>query len=121
MGVAAVVWGGVWLLVKLNPSTCTHTHALPQVVSEYTSQLGARLGQVLGTSLTRLDGRFSTVRMEESNLANLLCDVFRRACSADVCIMNSGTFRCVFVCVCVLCVCVWGGGGTHAQKSPRRG
>jgi hypothetical protein len=26
--------------------------------------------------------------------ATCLGDVFRRACSADVCILNSGTFRC---------------------------
>jgi UDP-sugar diphosphatase len=54
---------------------------------------------VLGSSLTPLDGRSTTVRTQESNLCNLLCDVFRRACSADVCIMNSGTFRCVRVLV----------------------
>lgn len=64
-----------------------------QVVSGYAGKLGSRMGQVLGTTLNPLDGRFTIVRTAESNLANLLCDVFRRACSADVCIINSGTFR----------------------------
>jgi hypothetical protein len=41
-----------------------------------------------------MGGSFATVRTQESNLCNLLGDVFRRACSADVCIFNSGTFRC---------------------------
>jgi 5'-nucleotidase len=63
------------------------------VVAEYTEQLGDQMQQVLTHTLTPLDGRFTTVRTRESNLANLFCDVFRRACSADVCIINSGTFR----------------------------
>jgi hypothetical protein len=48
--------------------------------------------------------------------------VFRRACSADVCIMNSGTFRCVRVwCVCmgggVRGVCVRGCGQRNVVRS----
>jgi hypothetical protein len=34
------------------------------------------------------------VRRAESNLGNFFCDVLRRACSADVAILNGGTFRC---------------------------
>jgi hypothetical protein len=33
------------------------------------------------------------VRRQESNLANFLCDILRRACSADVVLLNGGTFR----------------------------
>jgi 2',3'-cyclic-nucleotide 2'-phosphodiesterase (5'-nucleotidase family) len=64
-----------------------------QVVEEFASAMSSGLDQVLGHTLTDLDGRFATVRTRESNLCNLLSDVFRRACSADVCILNSGTFR----------------------------
>jgi 5'-nucleotidase len=64
--------------------------------------MGAGLDEELGHTLTDLDGRFATVRTRESNLCNLLGDVFRRACSADVCILNSGTFRCGdAVCLCI--------------------
>jgi len=67
-----------------------------QVVSEYAAIMGDRMGEVIGETYTDLDGRFTTVRHQESNLCNLLCDVYRRACSADVAILNSGTFR--FIC-----------------------
>lgn len=69
-----------------------------QVVSEFASALGSRMDEEVGETRTDLDGRFQTVRTSESNLCNLYCDVFRRACSADVCILNSGTFRCVCSC-----------------------
>lgn len=72
------------------------------------------MGVVLGATLTPLDGRFTTVRTAESNLCDLLCDVLRRACSADVCIMNSGTFRWD-------CVCAGGGGGRGAVGGGLRG
>jgi hypothetical protein len=64
-----------------------------QVVSEYAAIMGSRMDEVIGETYTDLDGRFTTVRHRESNLCNLLCDVFRRACSADVALLNSGTFR----------------------------
>ncbi|WIA18701.1 hypothetical protein OEZ85_003402 [Tetradesmus obliquus] len=66
---------------------------IKQVVEDFASSTTAGLDGELGHTLTDLDGRFATVRMAESNLCNLLGDVFRRACSADVCILNSGTFR----------------------------
>lgn len=66
-----------------------------QIVAEYTELLGSQMDEVLTRTLTPLDGQFSTVRTQESNLCNLFCDVFRRACSADVVIINSGTFRSV--------------------------
>ena len=51
------------------------------------------MDEVVGATLVDLDGRFNTVRTQESNLGNLICDVFRHACHADIVIMNSGTFR----------------------------
>ncbi|KAF8064656.1 yfkN [Scenedesmus sp. PABB004] len=62
-------------------------------VADHAAALGGRLDEVLAVSLTPLDGRFDAVRSAESNLGSLFCDVLRRACSADVCILNSGTFR----------------------------
>lgn len=73
-----------------------------QVVEDFASSTTAGLDGELGHTLTDLDGRFATVRMAESNLCNLLGDVFRRACSADVCILNSGTFRWIFVLDCLV-------------------
>lgn len=64
-----------------------------KIVAENMELLGSQMDELLTRTLTPLDGRFSTVRTRESNLCNLFCDVFRRACSADVVIINSGTFR----------------------------
>lgn len=83
-----------------------------QVVEEFASEMSAGLDQVVGHTLTDLDGRFATVRTAESNLCNLLSDIFRRACSADVSILNSGTFRYELcgsrvVGAAADCLCVW--------------
>jgi len=48
---------------------------------------------VVGESCVELDGRFTSVRTQETNLGNLICDVFLTTCHADCCILNSGTFR----------------------------
>ena len=41
-----------------------------------------------------LDSRFTVVRTQESNIANLLCDILLDIMpGADCCIVNSGTFR----------------------------
>eukprot|EP00878_Enallax_costatus_P010291 GHUV01010741.1.p1 GENE.GHUV01010741.1~~GHUV01010741.1.p1 ORF type:complete len:361 (+),score=47.99 GHUV01010741.1:420-1502(+) len=78
-------------------SDVTEDEEIAKIVAEYSELLGSRMDEILTRTLTPLDGRFSTVRTRESNLCNFLCDAFRRACSADVVILNSGTFRCVWV------------------------
>lgn len=41
-----------------------------------------------------LDGRFIVCRTQESNLANLICDILLDSIkAAECCIVNSGTFR----------------------------
>jgi hypothetical protein len=63
--------------------------------------MGQRMQEVIGLSATDLDGRFEAVRTRESNLGNLVCDVFRTAMGADVVLLNSGSLR-------------WVGGGGGA-------
>jgi 5'-nucleotidase len=48
---------------------------------------------VLGEMKTELDGRFSKVRSQETNLGNFICDVILAAVEADCCILNSGSLR----------------------------
>ena len=41
-----------------------------------------------------LDSRFTVVRLQESNIANLICDILMEfMVGADCCLVNSGTFR----------------------------
>ncbi len=56
--------------------------------------------QILGKISIDLDSRFTTVRSQESNIANLICDILLDYMpKADCCIINSGAFRsdCVFL------------------------
>jgi 5'-nucleotidase len=49
---------------------------------------------ILAKVLVDLDSRFTIVRLQESNIANLICDILLEFLpSADCCIVNSGTFR----------------------------
>ena len=42
---------------------------------------------------TPLDGRFNYVRTRESALGNFIADIMKTVTSADVALINSGTFR----------------------------
>ncbi len=64
-----------------------------QVVSEFGELMGSRMDDEIAESGTELDGRFSTVRTKESNLGDLVCDVFMSTVQADCVIINSGTLR----------------------------
>ena len=64
----------------------------------YTSMLQkglvqAKMEEELGDFAVDLDGRFSSIRTSETNLGNFICDILMAATSADICILNSGTFR----------------------------
>jgi 2',3'-cyclic-nucleotide 2'-phosphodiesterase (5'-nucleotidase family) len=93
--------------IPVTRATSPSDAAVEAVVKEYSAALGSRLDREIGATAVDLEGRFSAVRTRESNLGNLMTDVLRRACSADVCLLNSGTFRCVQWGVdkgCILCV-----------------
>ena len=52
-----------------------------------------KMDEELGTFAVDLDGRFSSIRTSETNLGNFVCDILMAACNADICLLNSGTFR----------------------------
>ena len=49
-----------------------------------------RMSEVIGYTMTDLDGRFEVVRTAESNLGNLVCDLIRQATGTDIVIINGG-------------------------------
>lgn len=53
----------------------------------------AKMTEVLGNFSVELDGRFSSIRTQETNLGDWVCDVVLAATGADIVIINSGTFR----------------------------
>ncbi|KAI1110293.1 Metallo-dependent phosphatase-like protein [Nemania sp. NC0429] len=64
-----------------------------ELVEKLTANLKAALQKPIGYTAAPLDARFRTVRLEESNLANFVCDIMRHHYSGDCCIMASGTVR----------------------------
>jgi len=64
-----------------------------EIVQSFMGKMGEKMGEVLGESRSDLDGRFSSVRTQESNLGNFIADVVRKATEADMVLINGGTLR----------------------------
>lgn len=62
-------------------------------LATYSNMIDLKMTEVLGTFSVELDGRFSSIRTQETNLGDWICDVVLAATGADVVIINSGTFR----------------------------
>lgn len=66
---------------------------LKRILATFTDSIESRMNEVLGNFSVELDGRFSKIRTDETNLGDWVCDVVLSATGADVVILNSGTFR----------------------------
>jgi len=64
-----------------------------KLVGELTAKLKRSLEKPIGWTAAPLDSRFTTVRLKESNLGNLVCDIMRHHYSADCALMAAGTIR----------------------------
>ena len=64
-----------------------------ELVEKLTSSLKHKLEKPIGYTAVPLDGRFSTVRLKESNLGNFVCDLMRHFYNTDCAIMAGGTIR----------------------------
>ncbi|XP_054722641.1 trifunctional nucleotide phosphoesterase protein YfkN-like [Uloborus diversus] len=60
---------------------------------KYQDVVEGKMDEVLGEFLVDLDGRFASIRTQETNLGNFVCDVMLSATHSDVAILNSGTLR----------------------------
>lgn len=67
--------------------------AAQRMAEDLTSKLKHKLCKPIGWTATPLDARFSTVRMRESNVGNIVCDIMRHYHDADAAIMAAGTIR----------------------------
>lgn len=52
---------------------------LEQKLSKYINEMGEKMKMKIGETAVPLDGRFTTIRREESNLGNLIVDIMREA------------------------------------------
>ncbi|KAI0813197.1 Metallo-dependent phosphatase-like protein [Xylaria sp. FL0064] len=64
-----------------------------ELVDELTASIKTKLQKPIGYTAAPLDARFRTVRLEESNIANFVCDIMRHYYSGDCSLMASGTVR----------------------------
>lgn len=62
-------------------------------LNRYSSMIEEKMGIILGTFSVELDARFNKIRTSETNLGNWICDIALASTGADVCMINSGTFR----------------------------
>ncbi|XP_022107519.1 uncharacterized protein LOC110988384 [Acanthaster planci] len=64
-----------------------------EIVGTYQKILGKELEGTLGNIEVDLDARFASIRTQETNLGNFVTDIMLATSSADVALLNSGTFR----------------------------
>lgn len=64
-----------------------------EIVKSMSVLVGSKMDTYLGSLGVSLDGRFSSVRLQETNLGNFLCDIMLEATEAEVALLNSGTLR----------------------------
>lgn len=64
-----------------------------EMVEKITEGLRPKLEKPIGYTAVPLDARFTTVRTQESNMGNFVCDLMRFHYDADCCIAAAGTWR----------------------------
>ncbi|KAI3326385.1 Metallo-dependent phosphatase [Xylariaceae sp. AK1471] len=64
-----------------------------ELVEKLTASLKTTIQKPIGYTAAPLDARFRTVRLQESNIGNLVCDIMRYYYSGDCSLMASGTIR----------------------------
>jgi 2',3'-cyclic-nucleotide 2'-phosphodiesterase (5'-nucleotidase family) len=64
-----------------------------KMAEDLTSKLKHSLAKPIGWTAAPLDARFRTVRLEESNIGNFVCDIMRHHHHADCALMAAGTIR----------------------------
>lgn len=99
------------MMATVETNLCRMLTVHAQHVQSCMQSMAASMTLPLGYTAVDLDGRFemcalvirtathhiyvchNSVRRQESNLGNLVCDVWRLAARADMALLNSGTLR----------------------------
>jgi 5'-nucleotidase/UDP-sugar diphosphatase len=85
-----VVWFNGYLQ-EIKPGAVAADSQVQKIVSKYTRQMDAALDEAVGETLVYLDGEH--VRTRETNLGDLVADIFRETASADLALINGGSIR----------------------------
>jgi 5'-nucleotidase/UDP-sugar diphosphatase len=78
---------------RLEPikPTGKENKAVGSIITTYQQRVDAIMNETIGEALSDLDG--ANVRLQETNLGNLITDVMRKTSGADAAIINGGTIR----------------------------
>jgi 5'-nucleotidase / UDP-sugar diphosphatase len=78
---------------RLDPikPTAKENKTVGAIVTKYQQGVDTVMNETVGEALTDLDGE--NVRLQETNLGNLITDVMRNASGADAAVINGGTIR----------------------------
>lgn len=79
--------------VEVNSIDYCEDPALKAQLDSYIGVVESRIDTVLGQFGCDLDGRFSHIRTEETNLGNFVTDIMLAATHSDLALLNSGTLR----------------------------
>lgn len=66
---------------------------LESLLEKYTDKMEVEMIKELGEFEADLEGRFSVIRTQETNLGNFVCDIMVASTNADLALLNSGSFR----------------------------
>ncbi|KAK0061775.1 mannosylglucosyl-3-phosphoglycerate phosphatase [Biomphalaria pfeifferi] len=66
---------------------------IKKIIVKNLESVDEKMDTYLGTMNVEMDGRFSSIRTQETNLGNFITDIILTATKADCAILNSGTFR----------------------------
>lgn len=64
-----------------------------EITDQYNAQMDQKFNEVIGTTTVELNGERGTVRLKESNLANLIADSQKEFMQADIVFQNGGGIR----------------------------
>lgn len=87
-----VVYDFEYELIPVTADVPKHP-VIDGIVSEWNELLAARLDEVVATTPIDWNGEREYVRVQETNLGNLVADVMRSSTGADVAITNGGGIR----------------------------
>lgn len=74
-------------------STFIEDESLRAQIEKYADIIEGKMDMVLGHFYCDLDGRFSIIRNQETNLGNFFADIMLSSTLSDIAIINSGTLR----------------------------
>lgn len=79
--------------VEIRSSNFTEDATLKAQIEKFSDIIEGKMDMILGHFYCDLDGRFSSIRNQETNLGNFFADIMLSSTLSDVAILNSGTLR----------------------------